>query len=168
MAYLVWDTRLESNIMDVDRCVQFTTEAAMRLDHTAQQFKPSAMILIQPSNMIVAASKKMHIWDRVAVGVKATCGSLRIQQQTATLIAAVEKDVKIWNAITGEMENYFQDVAKSEICALCLDFRERKFIIADQLGTVSVHNYLNESLKSNEDTVNSMQMEYLNREKYHA
>ena len=55
------------------------------------------------------------------------------------------------------MENYFQDVAKSEICALCLDFRERKFIIADQLGTVSVHNYLTGVLmKSNEDTVNSM------------
>ena len=100
--FKVWDTRLESNIMDVDRCVQtFTTEAAMRLDHTAQQFKPSAMILIQPSNMIVAASKKMHIWDRVAVGVQGYPAVACVyNNNSATLIAAVEKDVKIWNAIT--------------------------------------------------------------------
>jgi len=157
--FKVWDARIESNIMDIDRCVQtFTTEAATRLDHTVQTFSPCAMTLVRKSNVVVAASKKMHVWDRVPIAVQEHSAAACVyNDKSMSVIAAVHRDVKIWNALTGELEHFFQDVTSSDICALSLDFRQRKFILGDQNGEVSVFNYLNGSkMKSNEAAVGEM------------
>src|SRR5206468_1008174 len=63
--------------------------------------------------------------------------------QFDTILTASGGAVKIWNASTGCVERIHRDLIGAEITDLILDDSQKKFIVADVTGCVSVFNYLN-------------------------
>ena len=61
----------------------------------------------------------------------------------SSIITAHGRSVKIWNALIGKLEKAFFDltVNGSDITAVVLDNRKRKFILGDHLGDIQIHNY---------------------------
>lgn len=47
-------------------------------------------------------------------------------------------NIKIWNAIDGTVSQEFKNISQSEITAVCLDDRGRKFFVGNHSGEVIV------------------------------
>ncbi|KUG01127.1 putative WD repeat-containing protein [Phytophthora nicotianae] len=68
-----------------------------------------------------------------------------------SFITAAGRDVKIWDARLGKLIRVYRDLSSSDLTTLCLDFRERKFVIGDHAspstaeGNIHVFDYLNGS-----------------------
>ncbi|KAL3658142.1 hypothetical protein V7S43_016774 [Phytophthora oleae] len=62
-----------------------------------------------------------------------------------SFITAAGRDVKIWDARLGKLIRVYRDLSSTDLTTLCLDFRERKFIIGDHGGNIQVFDYLNGS-----------------------
>ena len=60
-----------------------------------------------------------------------------------SVLTAHGPSVKIWSALTGSLSRTFSHLTAngSDITALCMDDRQRKFIIGDHKGDIQVHNY---------------------------
>ena len=60
-----------------------------------------------------------------------------------SILTAHGPSVKIWSALTGSLSRTFSHITRngSDITAICMDDRQRKFIIGDHLGDIQVHNY---------------------------
>ncbi|KUF87556.1 hypothetical protein AM588_10001531 [Phytophthora nicotianae] len=54
--------------------------------------------------------------------------------------APAGRDVKIWDARLGKLIRVYRDLSSSDLTTLCLDFRERKFVIGDHehMAVISV------------------------------
>ena len=61
---------------------------------------------------------------------------------TMTILTANKEDVKIWDALTGQLSRVYRGLAESDLTAVCLDSRQRKLFIGDSLGKIRVYNYL--------------------------
>ncbi|KAG6603015.1 ef hand family protein [Phytophthora cinnamomi] len=62
-----------------------------------------------------------------------------------SFITAAGRDVKIWDARVGKLIRVYRNLSSTDLTTLCLDFRERKFIIGDHgddKGFLSVWNVL--------------------------
>lgn len=53
------------------------------------------------------------------------------------------KTVKIWSAVTGQLQHVFRDVIKGDICAAAMDARQRKLYIGDSQGRIRSINVKN-------------------------
>ncbi|KAE9311078.1 hypothetical protein PF001_g9903 [Phytophthora fragariae] len=62
-----------------------------------------------------------------------------------SFITAAGRDVKIWDARVGKLIRVYRNLSSTDLTTLCLDFRERKFIIGDHGGNIQVFDYLNGS-----------------------
>ncbi|KAG7393156.1 hypothetical protein PHYPSEUDO_012495 [Phytophthora pseudosyringae] len=62
-----------------------------------------------------------------------------------SFITAAGRDVKIWDARLGKLIRMYRNLSSTDLTTLCLDFRERKFIIGDHGGNIQVFDYLNGS-----------------------
>lgn len=62
------------------------------------------------------------------------------------LMTPVGNKVKLWNMLTGEIKKIFSEVCKSDICALILDNKGKRFIVGDMDGNVGVYNVINGAL----------------------
>lgn len=60
-----------------------------------------------------------------------------------TILTASEHTVKIWDAVLGTVKRIFKGLVASEITALCLDDRQRKFILGESSGVIGVFDYRN-------------------------
>lgn len=60
-----------------------------------------------------------------------------------TFITAAGRSVKIWDALTGRLQAEYHSLteADSAITAVCLDERQRRFLVGDQSGRISLYNY---------------------------
>jgi WD40 repeat protein len=60
-----------------------------------------------------------------------------------SVLTAHGDSIKIWSTLTGSLSRTFAHITKngSDITAICMDNRRRKFIIGDHLGDIQVHNY---------------------------
>jgi len=96
---------------------------------------------------IIAASKKIVFFDQERVRQDpVTDGPIRVacfNKQSLTIFTASERNVKIWDAVLGSIKSSFKNITSSDITAACLDDRERKFILGQASGTVTVYNYQN-------------------------
>lgn len=59
-----------------------------------------------------------------------------------SFITAAGRDVKIWDARLGKLIRVYRGLSTTDLTSLCLDFRERKFIVGDH-GTVLAHSFRN-------------------------
>ncbi|KAG7389280.1 hypothetical protein PHYBOEH_007545 [Phytophthora boehmeriae] len=57
-----------------------------------------------------------------------------------SFITAAGRDVKIWDARLGKLIRVYRDLSTTDLTTLCLDFRERKFVIGDHehMAVISV------------------------------
>ncbi|EGZ10227.1 hypothetical protein PHYSODRAFT_522483, partial [Phytophthora sojae] len=63
-----------------------------------------------------------------------------------SFITAAGRDVKVWDARVGKLIRVYRNLSSTDLTTLCLDFRERKFIIGDHAGgNIQVFDYLNGS-----------------------
>ena len=56
-----------------------------------------------------------------------TCDAHR--QCSLTVLVAVERSVKIWDAVSGTLLRVFKNVTEADITVACLDDRERKVLM---------------------------------------
>jgi WD40 repeat protein len=98
---------------------------------------------------LIGTTRRCHVFEQGIVNVD-TGGADDLPVQTAiynpvltSIITVHGTSVKIWNALVGKLEKAFFDVTVngSDITAICLDDRKRKFIIGDHLGDIQVHNF---------------------------
>lgn len=72
-------------------------------------------------------------------------------------IGCGRKEVKIWNALTGEVHRVFRELCSSEITAMCMDKTHRKLIVGEHSGNIRVFNFQTgvymKSLQSHTDEV---------------
>ena len=62
---------------------------------------------------------------------------------SSTFITCSVKFVKIWDAAKGTLERVYRNLSSTDITAMCLDFRERKFILGDHDGNLHCYDFLN-------------------------
>ena len=60
-----------------------------------------------------------------------------------TVASSHHRDVKIWDVVSGTLMRTFEGLTVAEITSMCFDSRQRKLIVSDQSGAVTVFNYLN-------------------------
>lgn len=60
-----------------------------------------------------------------------------------TILTASGRSVRVWDALTGKLKSTFKDVATSDITAMCIDDRKRKFLLGTHDGTIRVYNCAN-------------------------
>lgn len=131
--FKLWEIR--RNILTGMAPCEQTIEVAM---------KPSALTFINSTRSIVAASAKIHMLKPVKQKVQQdvpVCACFN--SVSLSICVAAGKNVYVYDAKTGALFNEFYDVVPHEITSLCLDHRQRKFILGTSAGYVQVHNYLN-------------------------
>jgi hypothetical protein len=60
-----------------------------------------------------------------------------------SFVTASGNKIKLWSALNGDISKIFIDITPNEITAMCLDTLQRKMIIGDIQGNISVHNVMN-------------------------
>jgi WD40 repeat protein len=63
-----------------------------------------------------------------------------------TFITAAGSLVKVWDAKNGKLSRVYRGITTTDLTAICLDDRERKFITGDHSGHIQVYDYLNGAL----------------------
>jgi hypothetical protein len=58
-------------------------------------------------------------------------------------LTASGNKIKVWSGLNGDVNKIFIDVAHNDITAMALDTLERRIVVGDLMGNVSVHNVLN-------------------------
>lgn len=100
---------------------------------------------------LVAATRRLIYFDQyrqrnepVTDDQPITCTCFN--STSLTILTASERNVKIWDAVIGNLKHVFKNITQSEITAVCLDDRDRKFVVGDATGNVAIHNYQNGAL----------------------
>ncbi len=173
-----WDVRLDSTILDQERCLQIF--GIRDLSGKTTSFRPSALGIwpaqgepaaagiggggggggsgsgsgggggrmgeARPAAdqvgfpVVIATDAKLHVFSAVPKHPEVACvTSVQYNSTTLSLFVAYGNDVQIWDADTGAMLRQLHDVAPS-IGNICLDNRERKFIVGSGKGDVTVHD----------------------------
>lgn len=131
--FKVWDIRNFS-------CLQtFSAENACEI----RQF-----VSVTPHKKLISAGKRFHQFEYEKLeNPKLTDAnpvfSALYNPTSMTFITASGSDVKIWDAKTGSILRVYRGLSSSDLTALCLDFRDRKFILADHDGRICVYDYQN-------------------------
>ena len=107
----------------------------------------------------VAHSHSLHFFEQAHVNVEAGADDVPIthaifNEVSLTIITTSGSSVKIWNALTGKLMSVFRDMTSrgSDITAICLDDRQRKFILGDHNGFINVYNYQSGALMKSFDS----------------
>lgn len=100
---------------------------------------------------LVAGARSIELFDqcdpvtnKVAedIPVVAVC----INTVTLTIITATGRSVKMWDLFTGKQLRRFENLMPSDITTMCMDDRQRKFLLGDHAGNIYVFNYTSGAL----------------------
>ncbi|OQR86817.1 hypothetical protein THRCLA_10513, partial [Thraustotheca clavata] len=110
-----------------------------------------AFASITSQKRIVAGGKRMTMFDYEKLRNPKLTDDFPVfvvlyNSVSLSLITAAGTDVKIWDAHLGKLLRVYRNVSSTDVTALCLDHRCRKFIIGDHEGNIRVFDYLNGSL----------------------
>ncbi|DBA00306.1 TPA: hypothetical protein N0F65_001501 [Lagenidium giganteum] len=108
------------------------------------------IISITSQKRIVAAGKKLTKFDYEKLENPELTDdhpvfSALYNPTSLSFITAAGKDVKIWDARLGKLIRVYRGLSQTDLTAMCLDFRERKFVVGDHGGHIHVLDYLNGS-----------------------
>jgi hypothetical protein len=108
----------------------------------------SGFTSVPADGMLIACGRKLHKFKRT-VGVREEFADdeaviyAHFNPISLTFITAAGRGVKIWDALTGRLEREVHDLTDSAITCCCLDDRQRRFILGDHEGHITVFNYTN-------------------------
>ena len=114
-------------------------------------FKIQRMCIIPQPLKILLVGKNLYAFgydknntltsadENVSLCARFVAGSL-------SLMTPVGNKVKLWNLLTGEVKKIFSDLSKSDISAMILDSKGKRFIMGDMDGNVGVYNATNGAL----------------------
>jgi len=100
---------------------------------------------------LMVGGKQMHLFDYEKLTNPQMTDDLPLfaafyNPTTMTFITASGRDIKLWDARHGTLIKRFRGLSSvSSLSALCLDDRERKFIIGQHDGSIVVCDYVNGS-----------------------
>ncbi|GBG26560.1 WD repeat-containing protein 48-like [Hondaea fermentalgiana] len=95
---------------------------------------------------VVAGARSVELFDQcdpvtdmVAedMPVIAAC----INTVSLTIITATGRSVKVWDLFTGKQLRRFENLMSSDVTTMCMDDRQRKFLLGDHAGNIHVFNY---------------------------
>ena len=130
--FKLWEIR--RTLTGMAPCVQ-TIDIAMQ---------PATLAFIGSTSCVVSASSKMHILKPIKQKVEHNIPVCAIYNSVSmTILVAAGRNIHIYDARTGALRNEFYEIVPHEITSVCLDHRQRKFIVGTAGGQVQVHNYLN-------------------------
>jgi WD40 repeat protein len=136
-----WDVRRSATVEDSERCLSM-----FRSTTSLSSFRPEAMCALPDTCSIVATGSRMLyfdlIWIKQALYTSVACVYNR---SDLSFVTSADRDIRVWDACTGELRDTFHNISRSQITKFCLDSRQRKVIVVNQGGDVDVHNYLNGS-----------------------
>eukprot|EP00520_Triparma_pacifica_P014822 CAMPEP_0118634720 /NCGR_PEP_ID=MMETSP0785-20121206/1698_1 /TAXON_ID=91992 /ORGANISM="Bolidomonas pacifica, Strain CCMP 1866" /LENGTH=682 /DNA_ID=CAMNT_0006525715 /DNA_START=109 /DNA_END=2154 /DNA_ORIENTATION=+ len=104
---------------------------------------------VRSNKMLVACGRAMHIFDYEKIEKPELTDEMPLcsamyNATTSTFITVSGKHVKIWDAADGGgVSKVYRNLIETEITAMCLDFRERKFILGDHFGNLYAYDFLN-------------------------
>jgi WD40 repeat protein len=139
-----WDIRRNSSIEEADRCLQTFTSSTLDLSG----FKPFSITTLGLStSAILAGGARLRLFtlEQVKRSDQPSVNAL-YSVADMTMVTTAGKDVKVWDAKLGTVLRVYHGVTRTNISQISFDQQQRKLIIADQAGNLSVHNYLNGSL----------------------
>ena len=115
---------------------------------TGESLHPSSFVSVTPHKRIVTSGRKFHIFDYEKLANPELTDDNPVfcalyNPTSMTFITAAGSDVKIWDAQTGSLIRVYRNLSNTDLTALCLDDRERKFITGDHHGRIIVYDYLN-------------------------
>jgi WD40 repeat protein len=142
----IWDVRDFA-------CVQtFVGDEKWVTPRNAPKYQVSSVIVIDEQKRVVLASGQAHSFECQKLENPDLTDDAPIiyaayNATSLTFISVSTNEVKIWDAKTGSMLRTYKhlggDPDNVELTAVCLDDRQRKFILGDHLGFISVCDYLN-------------------------
>lgn len=137
----VWDIR-------TFQCIQtLYTENASRSKHDLQGFNLSSITFLrEPYNHIVTAGKKICIFEYEKMMKPQNADDQPIvwaayNSNSLSFLTSSNKDIKIWDALTGKISRIFHNLHPSEITAVTLDDTGRKFFIGTHSGEVQAFTF---------------------------
>eukprot|EP00935_MAST-01C_sp_MAST-1C-sp1_P000880 g880.t1 len=134
-----WDTRRSATVEDSERCLSLFKSTT-----SLSSFRPDDICALPDTCAIVATGSRMLYfdlqWIKQALYTSVACV---YNSSDLSFVTSADRDVRIWDACTGELRDTFHNISRKEITKFCLDSRQRKVIVVNQGGDVGVHNYLN-------------------------
>ncbi|KAJ9456904.1 Vegetative incompatibility protein HET-E-1 [Diplonema papillatum] len=76
-----------------------------------------------------------------AVSHDAKVSHVLYNAETKTFLTAAGTELKVWDARTGVVSLEFHDVSTSDVTAICLDDKGRRFVLGTHEGGVAVHSF---------------------------
>ncbi|CAM9417678.1 unnamed protein product [Scytosiphon promiscuus] len=109
--------------------------------------------------LVLARGKRLLPFDQYRCKTEAITDDFAVtcacfNHTSLTILTAAEKTVKIWDAVGGILKGVFKGITDADITAVCLDDRERKFILGNAKGEVAVYNFRNGAKMKDLDTQN--------------
>lgn len=93
---------------------------------------------------MVVGGRRLHIMDAIDRRPKeAPPAAVCYNDVSLTVASSHHRDIKVWDVVTGALMRTFEGLTTAEITSMCFDSRQRKLIVSDQSGAVTVFNYLN-------------------------
>ncbi|ETW05164.1 hypothetical protein H310_04166 [Aphanomyces invadans] len=133
--FKVWDIRNFA-------CMQtFTAENANMTDI-------KSFVSVTSHKRLVAGGKRMTLFDYEKLRNPKLTDDFPVFQAlfnpiSLTFITAAGTDIKIWDANLGKLIRIYKGLSGTDLTALCLDNRSRKFLVGDHEGNIKVYDYLN-------------------------
>jgi WD40 repeat protein len=137
----IWDIR-------TFQCIQTIYTESNLPKHDYKNFYLNSFTYMAKRKQIIAAGKKIHVYEYERTQ-NPTCADDQplftaiYNSMSFTFLTAAGRDVKIWDALTGSISRVYRNLTESEITALCIDDRGRKFFVGTHEGDVLCFNYSN-------------------------
>lgn len=120
------------------------------LTDTNRRFVPRFVAPLGPQLSIVGASMGMHTFQAKPVLLSNLPSAVLYNSTLLLFYTAVGKVVRIFDATTGLLQNTYT-VTDGDVVSMVCDDRERKLIVADDRGNITVINLANGVIMKQED-----------------
>jgi WD40 repeat protein len=111
---------------------------------TNEPLEPRALCMMGKDRLIVGG-RRLVVWDRDTTDPKLTCDhqitALAFCKRRLEIVTPARQNLRIWNALSGEIKGIYKEIISSNITALALDMLERRLVVGAEKGQLTVLNY---------------------------
>ncbi|ETV69487.1 hypothetical protein, variant 1 [Aphanomyces astaci] len=137
-----WNLQNLISTDDCDRCLQ-----TFRFGNDQYPWKPTSFTLFHNGATIIACGYRVKWVHRVRLKSKSVASNTVLYNDSSfTVLTSTDKEIQVWDALTGALLHVFRNVTKSDITQVVFDSLQRKCIVANQGGELFVLNAANGAL----------------------